>query len=67
MSVTFTVRAPAGHAVACAIDAQTEEFATVGWKVLEFPPSNKTTRTFTHVLRTTQQAEAGFVDSCWLT
>lgn len=65
--VTFTVTGPADHAFACAIDAKTEDFTIVGWKVVEIPASADRTRTFTHVLRTTQQSEAGFVDSCWLT
>ncbi|HEY5224678.1 MAG TPA: DUF4307 domain-containing protein [Microbacteriaceae bacterium] len=65
--VTFTVTGPPDHAYACAIDAQSENFTIVGWKVVEIPASPEHARTFTHVLRTTQQSEAGFVDSCWLT
>ncbi|MEO8908009.1 MAG: DUF4307 domain-containing protein [Microbacteriaceae bacterium] len=65
--VSFTVTGPADHAMACAIDAQSEDFTIVGWKVVEIPASAERTRTFTHVLLTTQQSEAGFVDSCWLT
>lgn len=65
--VTFTVTGPADRAMACAVDAQTEEFTIVGWKVVQLPASAERTRTITHMLRTTQQAQAGFVDSCWLT
>ncbi|WP_308465446.1 DUF4307 domain-containing protein [Rathayibacter soli] len=65
--ISFTVTGPANHAIACAIDAQTEDFTIVGWKIVEIPASAERTRTFTHTLLTTQQSQAGFVDSCWLT
>jgi hypothetical protein len=67
VNVTFTVNGPAGRTISCALNAKTQDFTIVGWKVVEIPPSARQSRTFTQVLRTTQPAEAGFVDSCWLT
>jgi hypothetical protein len=67
MGVTFTVDAPAGKAFACVVEAQSEDFSIVGWKVLEIAPSEHSTRTFTHTLLTTSRGTAGLVDTCWLT
>ena len=67
IGVTFTVSAPAGHQVACAVNAQSEDFTIVGWKIVLIPASDKQSRTVTQELRTTSLSTAGFVDSCWLT
>jgi hypothetical protein len=66
MGVTFTVSAPADKHVECAVNAKSEDFTIVGWKIVTIPPSQAQSRTITQVLRTTSEATAGFVDSCWL-
>lgn len=67
IGVTFTVSAPADRHVACAVNAKSEDFSIVGWKIVQFPASDKQSRTLTELLRTTSLSTAGFVDSCWLT
>jgi len=67
IGVTFTVSAPAHREVACAVNAKSEDFTIVGWKVVVIPPSDKQSHTLTEQLRTTSVSTAGFVDSCWLT
>jgi hypothetical protein len=66
MGVTFTVSAPVGKSVACAVNAKSADFTIVGWKIVTVAPSDTQSRTVTQVLRTTSEATAGFVDSCWL-
>jgi len=63
--VSFTVSADAGVSVACAVEAQDVEFTVTGWKVVQLPPSPKTTRSFTTTVRTMQPSVSGSVDSCW--
>lgn len=65
VQVTFTVSAEAGASVACAIEAQDVEFTVTGWKIVQLPISQKTTRSFTETVRTSQPSVSGSVDSCW--
>jgi Domain of unknown function (DUF4307) len=65
VTVSFTVSADAGASVACAVEAQDVEFTVTGWKIVQLPPSQKTTRSVTTTVRTTQPSVSGTVDSCW--
>lgn len=66
-SVTFTVDATPGRSVACAIQAQSEDFSVVGWRVIAYPASSQRSRTFTETVRTTEKPVAGSASACWLT
>jgi hypothetical protein len=67
MQITFTVDGLTGKPAACAVGAQSEDFAMVGWKIITIPASTEKTKTYTMTLRTTRVATAGLVDQCWLT
>ena len=66
VTVRFEVTAPAESRVACAVEALSPSFATVGWKVVELPASQDRTRRFTERIATTYPATAGQVKECWL-
>ncbi|WP_416445662.1 DUF4307 domain-containing protein [Leucobacter sp. HNU] len=55
-----------GTRVACAVEALSPSFATVGWKVVELPESQERTRRFSEELATTYAATAGQVKECWV-
>jgi len=65
--VSFTVDVDPGRTVACAVQAQNEDFSTVGWKIVQFPASTHRVRAFTETVRTTSKPVTGLVDQCWLT
>ena len=67
VSVTFEVSMPAGTSASCAVDALNESFTVVGWKVIDLPPSDLYTRSFTEIVRTTELSNTGLVYRCWLT
>ncbi len=67
VSIDFTLNAPPGSSAACALQAQSETFSIVGWKVIEIPASTERTRGFTQVVRTTEMAVTGLIYRCWLT
>jgi hypothetical protein len=67
VSIDFTLTAPPGTSAACALQAQSETFSIVGWKVVEIPASTERTRGFTQVVRTTEMAVTGLIYRCWLT
>ncbi|MFZ4894037.1 DUF4307 domain-containing protein [Plantibacter sp. Mn2098] len=66
VSVSFEVTAPQNTPLACAVKAMNEQFAIVGWKVIELPPSDQRTRNFTETVRTTEQSNTGLVQECWV-
>lgn len=65
LNLQFT--APTGRGVACALEAQDEEHGVVGWKIVEYAPSDQHARAFEEVIPTTAAATSGFVNSCWVT
>ena len=67
VSVTFEVSMPTGTPASCAVDALNESFTVVGWKVIDLPPSDRYTRSFTEIVRTTELSNTGLVYRCWLT
>jgi hypothetical protein len=67
VSVTFEVSVPTGTATSCAVEALNESFTVVGWKVVDLPPSNQFTRTFTEQLHTSELSNTGLIYRCWLT
>ena len=67
VSITWEVSVAAGTAVSCALQAQNEAHGIVGWKIVDLPSSNRYTRQFMEVVRTTQQSVTGLIYRCWLT
>ena len=65
--VEFQVSAPAGSAVACALEAQDVEHGVVGWKVVEIAAGEARARAFRETIPTVGEATTGFVNSCWVT
>lgn len=66
VTVDFEVTAPRGSEVACAVEALSPSFATVGWRILELPTSDQRTRRFSETLVTSYEATTGALRSCWL-
>ena len=67
VDVSFQVSTAPGTRVACAVEAQSEDFAVVGWRIVEIPASDRQIRSFTEHVLTTQQAVTGLISSCWAT
>jgi hypothetical protein len=67
ISVTFEVSLPTGTASSCAVQALNDSFTIVGWKIVDLPPSDSYTRSFTEVLHTTELSNTGLIYRCWLT
>lgn len=65
-TVHFQVTSRPGIPVACAIEAQDTEHGVVGWRVVEFPASERTTRTFDVTVPTTAEATTGLASHCWI-
>jgi Domain of unknown function (DUF4307) len=67
VSIVWQVSVPAGTAVTCALQAQNEAHAIVGWKIVSLDPSTTFTTQYTETIRTSQQAVTGLIYRCWLT
>ena len=65
VSVTFELSAGVGTTTYCAVQALNDTFAVVGWKVVEIPPSERRTRTFTQSVTTVEKASTGLIYRCW--
>nr|WP_280909629.1 DUF4307 domain-containing protein [Leucobacter exalbidus] len=66
LEARFEVTGPANTAVACAVEALNTSKATVGWKIIEIPPSDKFTHTISTKLVTTTPATAVTTRECWV-
>lgn len=62
----FEVTATPGAQVMCAVEALSESFATVGWKIIELPVTDLRTRVVTQRLVTTSPPTTAHVRQCWL-
>lgn len=67
VEISFEITTPPGTAVSCALQALNEQFAIVGWKVVEIPPGQQRTRSFVETIQTTEQPTTGLIYRCWLT
>lgn len=67
VSVTWQVSVKEGTAVSCALQAQNEAHAIVGWKIVEIPASTNFNNRYQETFRTSQQAVTGLIYQCWLT
>ena len=66
ISVTWQVSVKEGTAVSCALQAQNEAHAIVGWKIVHLPGAATFNTRYTEVVRTSQQAVTGLIYQCWL-
>lgn len=66
VSISYEVTMPPGTAAECALQVQNEAHAIVGWKLVEIPPSERFTQSFTEIVRTTQLGVTGLIYQCWL-
>jgi hypothetical protein len=65
--VVSQISADPGAHVHCSVEALTEDFAVVGWKVVALPPTEHRVQRVTTTVRTTQRAVSGLIGSCWVT
>lgn len=66
VALTFQLSAPAGSAVACALEAQDEEHGVVGFSIVQIEASDQHTRAFRETIPTVARATTGLVNSCWV-
>ncbi len=66
VEVRWQLTAPADTPVSCAVKAVSEKHAVVGWRVVDVPPSQQTTRVLSETLRTSEPPVGGSVFRCWL-
>lgn len=64
--VDVQVTTPASTEAICVIEALSESYATVGWKLVELPASEQRTKRFKTNVVTTSPATTGSVRECWL-
>lgn len=67
VDIRFEVSTEPGTAVSCALQSLNEQFAIVGWKVIDLPPGEDRTRAFVENVRVTEPAVTGLIYRCWLT
>jgi hypothetical protein len=67
VTVNFELSVPPGSATSCALQAQNEQHGIIGWKIVDIPPSDRFTRSFTQTVRTAERAFTGLIYRCWLT
>lgn len=67
VEVYWDVSTTPGTSVSCVVQALNEGFGTVGWKIVDVPPSDERTRSLSATLRTSEQAVTGLIYRCWLT
>lgn len=66
-SVTFRVTTDPANSVSCAVQVLNERKATVGWKVVDLPPTTSHSRLVTETVRTSELGVSGLIYRCWLT
>lgn len=65
--VTFRVTTDPVNDVSCALQVLNERKATVGWKVIDLPPTSSHSRLITETVRTSERGVSGLIYRCWLT
>jgi len=65
VSVNFTVTTNPGAALACAVQAQNDQYLVVGWQVVDVPASAQHTQQISTDVRTTQAATSIVLKECW--
>ncbi|GAA4767850.1 DUF4307 domain-containing protein [Microbacterium gilvum] len=66
VEVTFQVTSASDAPVVCALEALDEEFGVVGWRIVELPPAQAVSASYTETVPTVAEATTGIVKSCWI-
>lgn len=66
VELRFSVAAPPGREIYCALEAMDEQFGVVGWKIVHLPASSEHLRAFTEYIPTLAPATTGLVNACWV-
>lgn len=66
VTIDFQIVAPHDRPVYCALEALDEEFGIVGWRIVEYSPSETRARAFTESIPTVAEATTGLVNTCWV-
>lgn len=66
-TVTFRVTTDPGNDVSCAVQVLNERKATVGWKIIDLPPTTSHSRLISETVRTSELGVSGLIYRCWLT
>lgn len=66
VDVKFEVTAPAESTVSCAVEVLNSAKATIGWKIVEVPPSERHTHTITTTVVVTNTPVAATARECWI-
>ncbi len=67
VTVQFSISVDPGHEVVCALAAQSERHAIIGWRILTIPASPEHSRSFEESLVTSEPAVVGLIRDCRLT
>jgi len=66
VDISFSINAPVGTPVTCALQALNEDFAIVGWRIVEYPGSASRLTAHTESIRTIMKPNTGLINTCWL-
>lgn len=66
IDIKYQVSTAPGTDVRCALQVLNATKATVGWRIVDLPPSDQHTRVFTDSVRTTELGVAGLIYRCWV-
>jgi hypothetical protein len=66
VNVDFTLTVDPNTPAKCAVQALDADFAVVGWRIIDVPPSSEHVRALSADVRTTQLAVSGLIYRCWL-
>ncbi|MGV3711789.1 DUF4307 domain-containing protein [Pseudolysinimonas sp.] len=67
VDIRFEITTDPGTPVSCALQALNDEFAIVGWKVVDLPGVEALSRAYRETVRVTEPAVTGLIYRCWLT
>lgn len=65
VSVTWQLTMEPGSSATCAVQAQNDLRAIVGWEIVDIPPSDQRIRKFTETVNTVEPAVTGLIYRCW--
>ena len=66
IELRWEVSVAPGTEVSCSLQALSESFGIVGWRIVDLPASTERTRVFTETLRTAETPVTGLPYRCWL-
>lgn len=66
VTVRFELTVDPGLETECAVQALSEQFEIIGWKLVSIPASTERTRGFVETVRATSTPNTGLIYRCWL-